>query len=122
MIGRDIESALKGKKDSLISKDVYDDLKKSNLVVGNLEGPISRSKNNNHQDFSFSQQMLKKVDFIDLFSLANNHINDSGNLGLNNTLKILSENKLSNNGLYYDKYSPFEFIDDNNKIAIFCCT
>ena len=53
MIGRDIESALKGKKDSLISKDVYDDLKKSNLVVGNLEGPISRSKNNNHQDFSF---------------------------------------------------------------------
>ena len=49
--------------------------------------------------------MLKKVDFIDLFSLANNHVNDS-DLGLNNTLKILSENKLSNNGLYYDKYSP----------------
>ena len=122
MIGRDIESELKEKKDYLISNEIYKDLNKSDLVVGNLEGPISNSNKKNHQDFSFSIQMLNKVNFVNLFSLANNHINDSGNVGLKKTLEVLSKKKFYNNGLYFDKYSPFEFKDDNNKIAIFCCT
>ena len=122
MIGRDIELTLNSNNKSIISDEIVNDLKKSDFVIGNLEGPIGFVTNENHQNFSFSKKMLNKVNFIDFFSLANNHINDNDDKGLKDTLKFLHKNKIKSNGVFYEKYEPYKIQNENNKIAIFCCT
>ena len=66
MIGRDIELTLNSNNKSIISDRIVNDLKKSDFVIGNLEGPIGFVTNENHQVFFF-KKMLNKVNFIDFF-------------------------------------------------------
>lgn len=79
-----------------------DFLRKADLVLGNLEGPITENasvsmfttpESNNNYIFTFpteTAELLAKNN-IKLVSLANNHINNFGEIGISSTKKFLTE-------------------------------
>lgn len=66
---------------------------------------------------------IKKIN-VNLFTLANNHIYDQGNAGIENTQKILDDNSISYVGVgknIEEAKKPF-FIDaGNHRIGIYAC-
>ena len=83
-------------------------LKKSDYVIGNLEGPIT-TLNSDHDPlhrrkwYSFNvdpagASALKRVGFSAL-CLANNHFNDRGSGGIRDTLRYLNETGIESFGL-----------------------
>jgi poly-gamma-glutamate synthesis protein (capsule biosynthesis protein) len=73
-------------------------LRGTDLVVGNLEGPIVKEPKDfgpHSLEFNFSQEVLAALKFvkINLFSLANNHILNRNRQGLTETKELLSQNK-----------------------------
>ena len=94
--------------------------KKSDLVVGNLEGPLFDGRNSIMGKCTIRgctrwAKVLRDTGF-DILSLANNHIMDHGEAGLLSTIRSLEQN-----GLVYlgagknrkDAYAP-KFIDAYN--------
>jgi hypothetical protein len=72
--------------------------------------------------FIAKPETLKEVDFVDAFSLANNHINDANTIGIEESIKHLEENNFEWNGFFQDKYEPILFEKNSIKCAVICCT
>jgi hypothetical protein len=108
---------------NIVSNDVKQKLRKSDYVIANLESPILDSDDDfDHLVFNAKKETLKEFDFVDFFSLANNHINDCGEEGIKGTIKALEEQRFDYNGVFIDNYKPFVFEKNNQKFAIFTCT
>ena len=92
----------------IASKDISKRLKNAKLVVANLESPVSESaeSDGHHLSFKAHPDILKEFKFVDIFSIANNHINDCGSSGMDETVKFLNKYKFSWNGLYKNQNSP----------------
>ena len=79
----------------IFSDDILLDLKKSDFVVGNLEGSTTNSK----EILNYNTPLKSPVNTINYlhkrnisaFNLANNHILDYGEVGLKNTLSKIKE-------------------------------
>jgi hypothetical protein len=56
------------------------------------------------------------------YFLANNHINDCGTSGMDETVTHLNNYNIHHTGLFKDEYKPHIIEDNGNKIAIFSCT
>ena len=64
---------------------------------------------------------MKQFNFVD-FSISNNHINDCGRLGMDETIEALDKLNFGYNGLYKNKYEPIIINDKEQKIAVITCT
>ena len=83
--------------------DVAQLLAKQDLVVANLECPLTDSDNKigktgpNIKGSPLAIKLIKHLN-ISILALANNHILDYGETGLNDTIKLLNENELQHTG------------------------
>jgi len=77
---------------------VAEELKKADLVFGNLEGPISSGGKNQGSQYSFRADPLVAGGLVyagyNVLSVANNHMLDYGLVALKDTLNILKENNI----------------------------
>ena len=108
----------------IVSRGVSEKLKNSEYVVANLESPVTvRAESyGHHLSFKTHPDVLKEFEFVDLFSLSNNHINDCSTLGIDETINFLTKYNFSWNGLYKDEYLPHVIEKGDQKCAIFTCT
>jgi poly-gamma-glutamate synthesis protein (capsule biosynthesis protein) len=73
----------------------------THLVVGNLEGPFTNAVSNKRQDdrpvFRFNPAAIELLEFLKVsaVSTANNHSEDAGIVGVNDTIDILAQNDIS---------------------------
>lgn len=79
---------------------------KDDLSIANLETPIGGKElgiSGVGYSFNASQEIGMQVASLDLeaVSTANNHANDRGNQGIDNTLQFLEENNILSVGTYY---------------------
>lgn len=117
--------------DSLLdnNRDVFGDLtplfKMSDLVVINLEDPFTNSKNNLKTVIPLKADpehvQILKEDNINVACLANNHIMDYGETGLNDTVRALESYNITYVGAgsnLQQASKPAYFEVDNRTIAI----
>ena len=131
-ITSDWSPVLEDVSDKMISEKekYYGDLigyfKKGNLNITNLETVIDNKKRvfaKNALRFINKPEVLKSLKSIDthLVCLANNHIMDNGNIGLQNTIKNLKKYRINYVGAELSQkkiYKPFLFEKNNQKIAV----
>lgn len=109
--------------------DVFGDLtplfKMSDLVVINLEDPFTNSSNNLKTVVPVKaapeHAKILKEDNVNVACLANNHIMDYGESGLNDTLKTLKSYNITTVGAgsnLQEAAKPAYFVVDNRTIAI----
>lgn len=120
-LARLIQAKYSKKKYQIVSQELIDLLNNSDYVIGNLESPICKyaRSDGDHLSFRGAPEMLRPFEFIDYFSLSNNHINDCGTSGMTETMDNLESYNISHNGLYIDEYTPVLL---SEKIAIITCT
>jgi poly-gamma-glutamate capsule biosynthesis protein CapA/YwtB (metallophosphatase superfamily) len=108
----------------VVSSDIINFLKNSDYAIANLEAPICKTAetDGDHLSFKGSLSLLEQFTFVNYFSLSNNHINDCGTLGMQETIDSLNDLNIGHNGLYNSNYYPVEIISENEKIAIITCT
>lgn len=118
-----------GNIDNCIGKDIFDYFAKSKYRICNLEAPLTREDvgilkcGPNLKINPDCITGLKKLQ-IDMVTLANNHIMDYGEKGLNETIELLK-----NNGIQYsgagknttESSKPAYFRICGKKIGVFCC-
>ena len=82
------------KAESLLSQEVIEVLNDCDFVVANLESVLvkERDANFDHLSFQGNSSLLVGLRSVNLFGLANNHINDFGDTGIENTIKCVEEN------------------------------
>lgn len=122
MLGRLISHKFQHHPYQLVASKVIEDLKKNDVVIANLESPIIRSKIEvkDHMCFCGNPDFLKQLKWVNLFSTANNHINDFGSQGISETLEEIGKTEIKHNGIYKGKYLPY--IIEEQKIAIVTLT
>ena len=97
-------------------KSIEDDIKSSDLFIANLECPLT---NNGKMIRKVGVHLKANVNCIkgilglkvDALNLANNHINDYGESGINSTIKVLEQNNIEYFGLG-------KTVEEANKIYI----
>jgi len=123
MLGREVGGKYFASKEEIVSSDIKQKISFSDYVVANLEAPVSnKTKEDNIMTFIAKPQILSEVDFVDVFSLANNHINDAGIKGIDETIEFLEENNFEPNGFYIDEYEPAILEGNEVNCAVICCT
>ena len=125
MLGRFVGEKFSQTNYQIVSSEIVDKLKQSDYVIANLESPIIDSQTESEDDhlrFLGDSAILEQFDWVDCFSLSNNHINDCGTIGMNQTISALNSYNLSWNGLYKEEYVPFLIEEQNCKIAVITCT
>ena len=107
----------------IVSEEVKRFISGSDLVVGNLESPIlvDQKQGIDHLLFYGLPSMLNEFNFVNLFSLSNNHINDFGEDGVSETMYWLNKYDYSYNGVYSSQYEAYLY-GAKEKIAIITCT
>lgn len=103
MLGRSVTTqSLKLNNPKYPFLKVADRLKKADLVLGNLEAPFVEGckKTDSGMIFCADPKMVEGLSYanISAVSLANNHINNYGQKGLNDTKKTLTEAKIDYTG------------------------
>lgn len=122
MLGRFVHEKYQVQKYNLVSEDVLSDIRQSDYVIANLESPITDSESTNSLAFAGSEDMLSQLEWVDCFSLANNHINDFGENGMVDTIANLEKHSIQHNGLFQDHYAPYIVEKDGCKVAVVMCT
>lgn len=126
MLGRMIGSKYDKQPYNIVAQELQDVCKSSDLTIANLESPITITKDSkaDHLQFVGSEPILKELSFINLFTLANNHINDAAEIGMDETIDLLERNGFKHNGLFKKsyKYQPYIYSSDNESIAIVMVT
>lgn len=113
IIGGDICSTKRDEKvfesgdSNRLFNDVLPEIQSADLVIANLETPLITSNtpiNKSGAVFGNSPKILKAIKHsgISFLNLANNHILDHGEKGLQSTLKSLKEFDLQNSGAGID--------------------
>lgn len=87
------------------------DLKKADILMGNLEGPISErgTKVGSIHSFRMDPQVIEGLKYagFDVLSLANNHAVDYGRFALKDTMDILKDNGIDYLGAGLDEKEAF---------------
>ncbi|SHN00966.1 CapA family protein [Polaribacter sp. KT 15] len=123
MLGREVGEKSLISKNKIVSKEVEQIISKSKFVVANLEAPISQNiEEDDIMTFIAKPETLTEVDFVDVFSLANNHINDAGTNGIVESIKFLENQNFVSNGFYKHEYEPVILKDNEINCAVICCT
>lgn len=124
MLGRIIGSKYDKAPYEIVSKELRDKIKDSDLVMANLESPTPTKADTegDHLQFKGNPNILKDMKWIDLFSLSNNHINDCNTEGMDETISNLEKYGFKWNGLYKNEYDPFIYGTEDDKIAIITIT
>jgi len=90
---------------------IADELKKADILFGNLEGPISDRgiKVGSIYSFRFKPEAIEGLVYagFDVLSLANNHMLDYQRVALEDTMNILEENNIDYVGAGFDKEEAF---------------
>ena len=104
MLGRLVSSNYRKKPYQLVSSGIVENVKDS-FVVANLESPLMTDSTGakDHMCFSGEPQILDQLGWIDMFSTANNHINDFGDTGITSTLNELEKRGFKHNGIYKNR-------------------
>ncbi|MFP4515054.1 MAG: CapA family protein [Parcubacteria group bacterium] len=93
------------------------------FVMANLEGAVTNGGSHylpdNLYDFAFSPEIIAKLkDYnFNIFTLANNHLSDQGQKGINETytnLSSLGYNYLGCQDAFLSETNDFPVLDDNN--------
>ena len=122
MLGRLIQRKYLEQPYRLLSQNVENQLKNSDYVIANLESPITNIPPVNSITFAGTPVLLEQFNWVSCFSLSNNHINDFGSVGMDDTLENLAERGIPSNGLYQLEYIPYLIESENEKVAIIMCT
>ncbi|MBD3355063.1 CapA family protein [Candidatus Woesearchaeota archaeon] len=115
MLGRRVDS------EKNIFKNVKDLLKKGDITFGNLECPLCEGLDYVDKKYVFSAKedcgkIIKDAGF-DLLSIANNHIIDCREKGLENTKRILEKNNLKYLGVGKGQQRPTVIEKDGIRIG-----
>jgi len=90
---------------------IAEELNSADLLIGNLEGPISDKgkKVGSIYSFRMNPEAIKGLNYagFDVLLLANNHAFDYGRAALEDTLKRLKEAGISYSGAGFDKNEAF---------------
>ena len=121
-----VEELVKKSQFEAIFGDFLSVLQSTDLNVTDLECPLTtseykRKKTGPHQKASPLNAKLLGFGNFQLVALANNHIMDYGEKGVQDTLTELSNYKINFVGLnknYYESRKPFVFQSKGKKIAI----
>lgn len=124
MLGRMIGSKYAKQPYQVVAPDLFSKVSESDYVIANLESPvvIEAKTEGDHLQFKGNSDVLDTLKWIDAFSLSNNHINDCGNLGMDETISILEEKGFKHNGLFEKEYKPLVFEKGNERIAVVTIT
>lgn len=104
-LGRRVETKAINSPEALFSKEIYNEIKGSDFSMINLESPLTY-KSDEHKILKTGPNLkanpktvntLKYLD-VDLVTLANNHIFDYGQQGLDDTISICKENNINTIG------------------------
>ncbi len=112
-----------------IFKNVENVFSESDILIGNLEGPITtfrpvsnwRVVNANHYKFTFATtvaEVLHKEKFT-VVNLANNHIFNFGKDGLKQTKEWLLKSGVDYIGSPDELYKPWRYSNDAHEIAVY---
>lgn len=124
MLGRMIGSKYAKQPYTVVSEQLSNEARGADYVIANLESPVVKDAKTegDHLQFKGNPDVLDTLKWIDAFSLSNNHINDCGNLGMDETVAILEEKGFKHNGLFTEKYQPLVLAKGDEQIAIVTIT
>lgn len=126
MLGRMIGSKYAKNPYEIVDANLQLIAKSSDLTIANLESPITITKDPNadHLQFVGCEESLSVLHWIDVFTLANNHINDAAEVGMDETILLLEKNGYQHNGLFNkkDDYIPYIYKADEYEVAIVMVT
>lgn len=105
--------------------DIQPLIKRADITVANFEVTLSGKPYKGYPKFSSPDDLAKdmKNSGIDIFCLANNHINDYGAKGLKRTLEVLDSLNIKRIGAYLNtedrkKHSPIIIEQNGMKVAL----
>lgn len=122
MLGRFVSDKWQDKNYEIFSERVIQYINGSDYVVANLESPITEIKPENSLAFAGDKRLLSQCGWVNCFSLSNNHINDFGEKGIEDTIRNLEMNNISSNGIFIGEYKPLIIEKEKSRIAIVTCT
>lgn len=121
MLGRFVAERYAQNHYQLISSRVKANIEKFDICIANLESPIVSGYSDDSLRFAANIELLEQFKWVDCFSLSNNHINDFGSKGMEETINALNSNGVNWNGLYEKEYYPFLIEKCDEKIAVITC-
>ena len=114
------ESGAKHGYDSIFSNDIEELLLDCNLVIGNLETPITGNMPEGFPKFNSSIEFLQSLSkYFDVLSLANNHALDQSILGLHETFKNVEKFNMKPVGALGQYVIRFELSEQKYVIQAF---
>jgi len=109
----------------IISKEIEQILSDADLCIGNLENPIAiNSCPLKKTAFKANPDSLNQIEIFDIFSLANNHINDCGSEGALETIEYLKKKSFQIIGYEEDSphfIKPLTIKVKEKNVSIFSC-
>lgn len=121
MLGRFVAEKYTERPYQLVSEELVRALSEADVRIANLESPISSQETNDSLRFSANAELLEQFNWVDCFSLSNNHVNDFGTQGMTETLAALDAQGITQNGLYEDEYKPYFIEKKGEKVAVITC-
>jgi poly-gamma-glutamate synthesis protein (capsule biosynthesis protein) len=121
MLSRKVGEKIISAGPKFILDPIQNILGKSDLLCGNLESPISESVIKS-SGFNAPVLAVEVIKHFNIVTLANNHIFDCGDEGIEDTIKILTQNGISYVGINKtDDFEPAMFTIKGKKIAVLGC-
>jgi poly-gamma-glutamate synthesis protein (capsule biosynthesis protein) len=122
MLGRMIGSKYGRRPYRIVSEELVAEAQEGDFIVANLESPVveTAKTEGDHLQFRGNPDTLNELKWINAFTLSNNHINDCGSLGMDETINVLNQRGFQHNGLFKGEYTPL--VLEEKKIAIVTIT
>lgn len=124
MLGRMIGAKYKQHPYQIVTDSLKNEARDADYVLANLESPVVKTAKTegDHLQFDGNPDTLDELKWIDAFSLSNNHINDCGELGMDETVAILNDKGFKHSGLFQESYQPLLIEHGDEKIAVVTVT
>ena len=124
MLGRMVGSKYAQEPYNIVDDSLSKETDNADYVIANLESPVvcKAKTEGDHLQFKGNPETLNELQWIDAFSLSNNHINDCGKQGMDETVAILNDDGFKYNGLFCDTYEPLLIEQNGEKIAVVTLT
>ena len=122
MLGRFVRAKFEQSPYEVITQQVKSVFENTDYVIANLESPVTDEEESDSLKFAGKADLLPYFEWIDCFSLSNNHINDFGEKGMTDTIEALDHYGFGHNGLYTEEYQPYIIDDEKSRVAVITCT